>query len=53
MVIASIMAGAGIEAELENWCKLASACVDVGCGAIELNMSCPHLDRIDMEVKYK
>ena len=48
MVIASIMAGAGSDGEMENWCKLASACVDVGCDAIKLNMSCPHMDRKDM-----
>ncbi len=48
MVIASIMAGAGGEAEMENWRKLARACVGVGCDALELNMSCPHMDRKDM-----
>ena len=48
MVIASIMAGAGSDAEMENWRKLATACVNVGCDAIELNMSCPHMDRKDM-----
>lgn len=48
MLIASIMAGAGGEAEMENWCKLARACVAAGCDAIELNMSCPHMDRKDM-----
>ena len=48
MVIASIMAGTGSDAEMENWCKLASACVDEGCDAIKLNMSCPHMDRKDM-----
>ena len=48
MVIASIMAGAGNEEEMSNWQKLASACVNVGCDAIELNMSCPHMDRKDM-----
>ena len=48
MVIASIMAGAGSEEEMDNWKKLASACVNVGCDAIELNMSCPHMDRKDM-----
>jgi len=48
MVIASIMAGAGSDTEMDNWRKLASACVDVGCDAIELNMSCPHMDRKDM-----
>ena len=48
MVIASIMAGAGSDNEMENWRKLATACVNVGCDAIELNMSCPHMDRKDM-----
>ena len=27
---------------------LAKACVSVGCDALELNMSCPHMDRKDM-----
>ncbi|MEL6647440.1 MAG: tRNA-dihydrouridine synthase [Pseudomonadota bacterium] len=48
MVIASIMAGAGNEEEMENWRKLAREVVNVGCDAIELNMSCPHMDRKDM-----
>ncbi|MEO0542705.1 MAG: tRNA-dihydrouridine synthase [Pseudomonadota bacterium] len=48
MLIASIMAGAGTVEEMNNWRKLAKACVDVGCDAIELNMSCPHMDRKDM-----
>jgi dihydroorotate dehydrogenase len=48
MVIASIMAGADSEEEMDNWSKLAIACVNVGCDAIELNMSCPHMDRKDM-----
>ena len=48
MVIASIMAGSGNDEEMENWSKLAKACVNVGCDAIELNMSCPHMDRKDM-----
>ncbi|MEM8978483.1 MAG: tRNA-dihydrouridine synthase [Pseudomonadota bacterium] len=48
MVIASIMAGAGNAEEMENWRKLARAVVNVGCDAIELNMSCPHMDRKDM-----
>ncbi|MEM7599466.1 MAG: tRNA-dihydrouridine synthase [Pseudomonadota bacterium] len=48
MVIASIMAGAGNEEEMDNWRKLARAVVNVGCDAIELNMSCPHMDRKDM-----
>ena len=48
MLIASIMAGAGSEEEMNNWAKLATACVEVGCDAVELNMSCPHMDRKDM-----
>ncbi|MEM8837882.1 MAG: tRNA-dihydrouridine synthase [Pseudomonadota bacterium] len=48
MLIASIMAGAGNEEEMENWRKLARACVNVGCDAVELNLSCPHMDRKDM-----
>lgn len=48
MVIASIMAGAGNEEEMDNWRKLAKAVVGAGCDAIELNLSCPHMDRKDM-----
>ncbi|MEM9241973.1 MAG: tRNA-dihydrouridine synthase, partial [Pseudomonadota bacterium] len=48
MVIASIMAGAGNQEEMDNWKKLAKSVVDVGCDAIELNLSCPHMDRKDM-----
>ncbi|MBY6002932.1 tRNA-dihydrouridine synthase [Salipiger bermudensis] len=48
MLIASIMAGAGGEEEMNNWKKLATACVNVGCDALELNLSCPHMDRKDM-----
>lgn len=48
MVIASIMAGAGNQEELDNWRRLATSVVDVGCDAIELNLSCPHMDRKDM-----
>lgn len=48
MLIASIMAGAGNEEEMDHWRKLATACVTAGCDAIELNMSCPHMDRKDM-----
>ncbi|WP_172295676.1 tRNA-dihydrouridine synthase [Pseudoruegeria sp. HB172150] len=48
MLIASIMAGAGNVEEMNNWRKLATACVNAGCDAIELNMSCPHMDRKDM-----
>jgi dihydroorotate dehydrogenase len=48
MLIASIMAGAGSEEEMDNWRKLATSCADVGCDALELNLSCPHMDRKDM-----
>ncbi|MEM9635991.1 MAG: tRNA-dihydrouridine synthase, partial [Pseudomonadota bacterium] len=48
MVIASIMAGTGNEEEMDNWRKLATACVNAGCDALELNLSCPHMDRKDM-----
>ena len=48
MLIASIMAGAGNDEEMDNWRKLATACVGVGCDALELNLSCPHMDRKDM-----
>ena len=48
MLIGSIMAGAGGAEEMANWQKLARACVDAGCDALELNMSCPHMDRKDM-----
>lgn len=48
MVIASIMAGAGSEEEMKNWQKLATAVIGVGCDALELNLSCPHMDRKDM-----
>lgn len=48
MLIGSIMAGAGNEEEMDHWRKLARACVNAGCDALELNMSCPHMDRKDM-----
>ncbi|NIZ10095.1 tRNA-dihydrouridine synthase [Pseudooceanicola sp. HF7] len=48
MVIASIMAGAGSAEEMKNWQKLATAVIEVGCDALELNLSCPHMDRKDM-----
>ncbi|WP_151718300.1 tRNA-dihydrouridine synthase [Gemmobacter serpentinus] len=48
MLIGSIMAGAGNEEEMDHWRKLAKACVNAGCDALELNMSCPHMDRKDM-----
>lgn len=48
ILIGSIMAGAGGEEEMDHWRKLARAVVKAGCDAIELNMSCPHMDRKDM-----
>jgi dihydropyrimidine dehydrogenase (NAD+) subunit PreA len=47
-LVASIMAGSGNETELRHWQTLAAACQDEGCDAIELNLSCPHMDRGDM-----
>ncbi len=48
MLVASIMAGSGNDKELHNWQTLAKAMQDEGCDALELNFSCPHMDRIDM-----
>jgi dihydropyrimidine dehydrogenase (NAD+) subunit PreA len=48
VLVASIMAGSGTDKELRNWQILAEAVQDAGVDAIELNFSCPHMDRIDM-----
>ena len=48
MLIASIMAGSGSDEELRHWQTLAKACQDEGADALELNLSCPHMDRKDM-----
>jgi dihydropyrimidine dehydrogenase (NAD+) subunit PreA len=48
MLVASIMAGSGNDKELTNWQTLTKAVQGEGCDAIELNFSCPHMDRIDM-----
>jgi dihydropyrimidine dehydrogenase (NAD+) subunit PreA len=48
ILVASIMAGSGSDDELANWQKLALACQDEGVDALELNLSCPHMDRKDM-----
>src|SRR5437763_11940628 len=48
MLIASIMAGSGNDKELHNWQTLAKACQDEGVDGLELNFSCPHMDRVDM-----
>jgi dihydroorotate dehydrogenase len=47
-LVASIMAGSGSDKELAHWQTLARACQDEGADALELNLSCPHMDRIDM-----
>jgi dihydropyrimidine dehydrogenase (NAD+) subunit PreA len=43
-----VMAGSGNDKELNNWQTLVKAAQDEGCDAVELNFSCPHMDRIDM-----
>src|SRR5215208_4375099 len=48
ILVASIMAGSGNDEELRHWQTLATACQDEGADALELNLSCPHMDRKDM-----
>jgi dihydropyrimidine dehydrogenase (NAD+) subunit PreA len=48
VLVASIMAGSGNDTELRHWQELAVACQAQGCDALELNLSCPHMDRPDM-----
>ena len=48
VLVASIMAGSGNDKELAHWQTLTEAVQDAGVDAIELNFSCPHMDRIDM-----
>lgn len=48
VLVASLMAGSGSDRELENWQTLTRAVQDAGVDAVELNFSCPHMDRIDM-----
>jgi dihydropyrimidine dehydrogenase (NAD+) subunit PreA len=48
VLIASIMAGSGSDKELEHWRTLARACQEQGVDGLELNLSCPHMDREDM-----
>jgi dihydroorotate dehydrogenase len=48
ILVCSIMAGSGSDRELERWQTLARACQDEGADALELNLSCPHMDRQDM-----
>ncbi len=48
VLIASIMAGSGSDKELDHWRDLTRACQDAGADGIEMNLSCPHMDRADM-----
>jgi dihydroorotate dehydrogenase len=48
ILVASIMAGSGNDQELAHWQTLAKACQSEGADALELNLSCPHMDRKDM-----
>lgn len=48
VLIASIMAGSGDERELDHWRTLTKAVQDAGADGIEMNFSCPHMDRDDM-----
>jgi dihydroorotate dehydrogenase len=48
VLVASIMAGSGNDRELGHWQTLVQGVQDAGVDAIELNFSCPHMDRIDM-----
>jgi dihydroorotate dehydrogenase len=48
VLVASIMAGSGTDKELGNWQTLVEGVQEAGADAIELNFSCPHMDRVDM-----
>jgi dihydropyrimidine dehydrogenase (NAD+) subunit PreA len=48
VLVASIMAGSGNDRELGHWQTLVQGVQDAGVDAIELNFSCPHMDRVDM-----
>lgn len=48
VLIASIMAGSESDRELEHWQTLTKAVQDAGADGVELNFSCPHMDRDDM-----
>ena len=48
ILIASIMAGSEDDRELKHWQTLTKAVQDEGCDGIEMNFSCPHMDRDDM-----
>ena len=48
VLVASIMAGSGSDKELDHWRTLATSCQEAGADGLELNLSCPHMDRPDM-----
>jgi dihydropyrimidine dehydrogenase (NAD+) subunit PreA len=48
MLIASIMAGSEDDRELAHWQELTKAVQEAGADGLELNFSCPHMDRDDM-----
>jgi dihydroorotate dehydrogenase len=48
VLAASIMAGSGNDKELDNWQVMTKALQAEGVDALELNFSCPHMDRVDM-----
>src|SRR3954449_2217578 len=48
VLVASIMAGSEDDREINHWRELATACQEQGVDAFELNLSCPHMDRVDM-----
>ena len=48
VLIASIMAGSGNDKELQHWQELAETAQGEGADGLELNFSCPHMDRRDM-----
>src|SRR5436190_9079227 len=47
-ILRAFVAGSGNDTELKHWQELAVACQKEGCDALELNLSCPHMDRPDM-----
>ncbi|MEX1295421.1 MAG: NAD-dependent dihydropyrimidine dehydrogenase subunit PreA [Candidatus Limnocylindrales bacterium] len=48
VLVASVMAGSGSDAEMRAWQTLVQGVQDEGVDAVELNYSCPHMDRDDM-----
>ena len=48
VLIASIMAGSGSDRELDRWRSSRPRARTPGADGLELNLSCPHMDRPDM-----